>query len=63
MSTGFNGADYVIRQPLDPNKYYMTQQWEFNLGTTSIGETVTLYYLIAPTEAGTSTAGIVGFAP
>lgn len=57
ISTSFDGADYIIRMPQSINKFYMTATIEFNLGaTTDIPLTLTVYYLIPPTEAGTSTS-------
>jgi hypothetical protein len=54
FSTGFDGADYLVRMPNDANKYYMTAQLEFLLPSGNVDMTLTVYYLIGGTEAGAS---------
>jgi hypothetical protein len=60
MSSGFDGADYIVRMPNDANKFYMTAQLEFTMAAGSQDMTLTLYYLIGGTEAGASVSDAVG---
>ena len=60
LSSGFDGADYIVRMPNDANKYYMTAELEFTMAAGSQDMTLTLYYLIGGTEAGASVTSTVG---
>lgn len=55
ISNNFDGALYLSRLPQSSNKYYMTTQIDWTMASSAAsGVKLTVYYLIAPTEAGAS---------
>jgi hypothetical protein len=59
LATSFDGALYKIRMPMSANKDYMTTTLEFTLNDHHVETTLTVYYLVAPTEAGSSSSNAV----